>query len=446
MGKKRKHGEEAKLVDKAHVKKCKTRRQACWLSPSLTHSNYLQDSGPSSRKESMTDLDKVKNGSRSSALPNGSNVSVPEDWLARLTQVISEVLGDQGKVEEYTIVVGKDVVASALSLGQLLQPKSSPLYFPQSPSDAVPNSSSSTTRVTELNGSKLSPPIVNSAQQRKGYPTLPTIGDKSLEEATFTHQGTVHANVIDRVDNNYERLEFMGDAYLELFASRLIYSRFPNMSTGRLSQLRESLVKNETLSQFAMAYGFDERAHLPKGVIANGPNLKIWQKTLADIFEAYVAAVVLSDPANGVATAEKWLGELWEKRLSKADDGSVINVNAKQELARKTMSARQAVLEYREELPARIIKEEGKVWFYIGVYLTGWGWEDQHLGSGRGLNKSEAGQRAAMEALLNPLTAQMAAIKRSHDAKVKGEREKQQTDIREDEDVPSKDAKEETVE
>ena len=79
-------------------------------------------------------------------------------------------------------------------------------------------------------------------------------------------------------------------------------------------------------------------------------------------------------------------------------------------------------IKYRDEAPPVEIRREGKLIFEIGVYLTGWGWDNQYLGSGKGLSKQEAGQRAAADALVNPLTAQVASVKRDFDAHMALER------------------------
>ena len=112
---------------------------------------------------------------------------------------------------------------------------------------------------------------------------------------------------------SYERLEFLGDAYLELISSRLLFSTFPTWTPGKLSTKREQLVKNETLAQFARKYGFQHRARVSEDVRAQ----KGWGKVLGDMFEAYVAAVVLDDLVEGYATAEGWLKELWAPMLER---------------------------------------------------------------------------------------------------------------------------------
>ena len=255
-------------------------------------------------------------------------------------------------------------------------------------------------------------------------PPLPSILDKTLESVAFTHPGSLRCDTALKVNISYDRLEFLGDAYIELMATRVIFPRFPSLSAGRLSQQREMLVKNETLAEYALAYGFDEKAKLPNTYNMPGKDSKkLWLKTLGDIFEAFVAAVIISDPERGFQVAETWLTALWESKLGSQNrvDMETVDPKAKMQLATKIMG-KGIKVNYRDEAPPVEIRREGKLIFQIGVYLTGWGWEDQHLGSGKGLNKQEAGQRAAADALVNPLTAQVASIKRRFDAQLADER------------------------
>ena len=188
-----------------------------------------------------------------------------------------------------------------------------------------------------------------------------------------------------------------------------------------MSQVRETLVKNETLAQFSIAYKLHQRKRLPRSLEeARAKGNKIWKKFLGDIFEAYVAAFILSDPLNGFVIAEKWLTELWSPKLQKID--SPPETRAKEDLARKVMG-KGTKLDYREEAPPESLKDEGMIWHTIGVYFTGWGWERQYLGSGKGLNRNEAGTRAAEQALLNPISDRIREAKKDFDAKVKREKE-----------------------
>lgn len=244
-------------------------------------------------------------------------------------------------------------------------------------------------------------------------PPLPEIEDKSLVSTLFTHPGTLSGHTSTKVDTSYDRLELLGDAYIEVIATRLVFSRFPKMPAGRLSQQRELLVKNETLAQYALAYNFDEKGQLPVSMKQGGQDSKKkWTKTMGDMFEAYVAAIVLSDPTSGFETAEGWLTSLWENKLSKQPsiETQAADPNAKVQLANKIMG-KGIKLNYLDEAPPQELRKEGKLIFQIGVYLTGWGWENTRLGTGKGLSKQEAGAKAAADALVNPLTAQVASVK-----------------------------------
>jgi ribonuclease-3 len=204
-------------------------------------------------------------------------------------------------------------------------------------------------------------------------------------------------------DRTYERLEFLGDAYLEVIATRLIFSRYPHLAAGRQAQIRERLVKNDTLTKFSMAYNFQARLKAGEGerelARASG-------KILADVFEAYVAAVILSDPVDGFKRAEIWLTELWAPILLRefgpinSDGGATFNEynqNAKQELQQKIVG-KDIKLEYIENRPMEQTKHMQR--YFISLFLTGWGHEKQLLGTGEGQNKVEAGNRAAMDAMV----------------------------------------------
>ena len=264
------------------------------------------------------------------------------------------------------------------------------------------------------------PKMTKPTGQAVSLPDLPSIHNASLERAVFTHPGAPASIAAEGIEQNYDRLEVLGDAYIELIATRLIWDQFKDMPAGRMSQIREDLVKNETLAGFASQYGFDKRVSVtvPEEQRAQ---TKRWVKIRGDVFEAYVAAVVLSSRDHGFQMAEQWLRELWLPRLSQVQPVQTI-LKYKERLAKKIMG-KGIKLRYVEERPAQRL-EGGMQTYYIGVYLTGWGWKDQHLGSGSGLNKAIAGDEAANRALHNsPLIEQVAAAKAAHDRGAIGAKE-----------------------
>jgi ribonuclease III len=223
-------------------------------------------------------------------------------------------------------------------------------------------------------------------------PELPPIAAQ-YESPVFTHQSALRPPDNNNDSKSYERLEFLGDAYIEVFASRLIWQKFPLLPVGKMSQLRENLVKNETLAQLSSLYGLDKKLRAPSS-LELGP--KGWTKVKGDMFEAYVAAVVLSDPVNGFEMAEKWLVELWGPFLS--EEQSVPDMQAKVQLSGK-IGGKGVKIDYVDDKAPVFLK--GNQVYSMGVYLTGWGWDNQHLGSGKGTSKNAAGNDAAARALQN---------------------------------------------
>jgi ribonuclease-3 len=237
-------------------------------------------------------------------------------------------------------------------------------------------------------------------------PPLPPVTDLALMTAPFTHTSTLPAYVPPTNTNTYEPLEFLGDAYLELIATRLIHDRFPNHGVGQKASLREMLVKNETLAGYARAYNFGDRI---KVAGAELQSQRSSTKIMADVFEAYLACVVLSDADRGFSTAEEWLARVWEPKIqewvnsgtAKAyNDQDAPSMDIKSDL-QKYLVTKGVKLEYIEDKPMELVKDGNKTTFYIGVYLTGWGYNKVKLGSGNGRSKQIAGAEAAKDAFVN---------------------------------------------
>lgn len=241
----------------------------------------------------------------------------------------------------------------------------------------------------------------------KPLPELPHISAQ-YDPQVFTQMSGLGSVDSGSDSKSYERLEFLGDAYIELFASRLIWQKFPTLPAGKMSQLRETLVKNEALGELTCMYGFDAR-------FRGAPDLRYhptkWAKVKADMFEAYVAAIVLSDPGNGAEIAEKWLVELWTPRLGLAPEKRVPDMTSKVKLSGK-IGGKGVTITYVEEKPTAF--EKGDQIYFVGAYMTGWGWDNQHLGSGKGTSKGHAGNDAAANALSRTaLIDEIVAVKKA---------------------------------
>lgn len=155
-------------------------------------------------------------------------------------------------------------------------------------------------------------------------PPLPPIKPQ-YQKTAFCHKSLyTTSRELATSDLTYERLEFLGDAYIELFASRLIYESYSHLPAGRMSQVRELLVKNETLAELSRSYGFDQKIDVGAEIgellrDSHGKGNKGYNKIVGDVFEAYVAAVVLSDfEGKGFEKAEAWCRDLWEAKLERA--------------------------------------------------------------------------------------------------------------------------------
>ncbi|KAK1987811.1 ribonuclease III domain-containing protein [Colletotrichum cereale] len=252
-------------------------------------------------------------------------------------------------------------------------------------------------------------------------PPLPKISNPVLEMAAFTHVGMLR----HKTDLSYERLEWLGDAYLELISSSLIFQTFGGFSTGKCSQLRELLIRNANLGEYSAHYKLFERARLPSEFRSNG-NLPAVakpheiQKVHGDLFEAYAAAVVLSDPVHGLSQAAEWLKALWATTIQDQIKTHARNpgmgmvkelggtATVESQLPPKVRLS-QAIgckgIQIRyEDMPSGNKKDKYNkklALFTVGVYLDGWGEKNKLLGTGSDLNKKEAGQKAAQMALFN---------------------------------------------
>lgn len=205
---------------------------------------------------------------------------------------------------------------------------------------------------------------------------------------------------------------------MEIIAGILIYSTFTSHTSGKCSSIREMLVKNETISQYALHYGFEARLNVPdeflvgsdpKHKAKNGSKMKV----LADVFEAYVAAVIQSDPQHGVNRVAAWLKSLWtttigswiaEEEIRKAEAKKVTsapNITVMDRLAQQIGYQGRRIQYKDEELPRR--NEQGLPMFRITCYIGDAAGNEtpRKLGEGISKNKKEGRAMAAQDVLNN---------------------------------------------
>ncbi|EUC33527.1 hypothetical protein COCCADRAFT_26154 [Bipolaris zeicola 26-R-13] len=281
--------------------------------------------------------------------------------------------------------------------------------------------------------------IYRKVQESKDLPPLPPIAEPHLHEAVFTHRSAIYdpsipgSSLGGDLSLDYERLELLGDAYIELIASRALYNRFPHVDVPELCMWRERLVENSTLGKFSEAYGFPDRL---KHRALWDKNSKQYHKVVADMVEAYVAAVVLSDPAHGFEAAEAWLTELWAPQLLNFREKIIENPQARDQL-NKLVLGKGVKLTTKEEKPMTYDSNSVQC-YHMGIYLTGWGYHDEWLGSGEGQNKVQAGVAAAADALKRDSPVLKDAIRQKNElraAKLKEQEEKAKAN--QDTDVPA---------
>ncbi|KAL1902170.1 hypothetical protein Cpir12675_000070 [Ceratocystis pirilliformis] len=261
-------------------------------------------------------------------------------------------------------------------------------------------------------------------------PPLPVV-DEELKTAAFTHSAFTNNGKL----LSYERLEWLGDAYLYALSSAFIFQTFGSLPTGRCAQLRESLVKNTTLASYFRQYSFGKYARVPperqRATLSNVPDCdKETIKVQGDMFEAFVAAVVLSSPEYGVARVSEWLKLLWARTLGKQlrDLGRSTTGTGAQELGEGGMDTKLGaktrlanhiqvpgvLLEYRDMACKKKDRDTNLPLYSMGLFLTGWGEKEKMIGMATALSKKEAGQKAALQALdSNKLMKQYHAKKRA---------------------------------
>lgn len=204
--------------------------------------------------------------------------------------------------------------------------------------------------------------------------------EKLLEEA-FTHSSYVNEHPTTSV-RDYEKLEFLGDAVLELAISDYLYRHFPKLNEGELTRMRSNIVRTEGFSEFAIEVGFQNEIHLGNGEEKVGARSR--KTLLEDVFEAFNGALFLD---QGMPAVQHFLhltvypliagGEFDASRDYKTDLQELLQQNGAIDISYNVISESQ--------LPSS---------FTVTVSVNG-----KVMGQGQGHNKRAAEQIAAKQAL-----------------------------------------------
>jgi len=205
-----------------------------------------------------------------------------------------------------------------------------------------------------------------------------------LLERAFTHSSFAHETAASSVDHN-ERLEFLGDAVLELLISELLYRRFPDYDEGQLTKFRAGLVCEASLSKIAREEGFERNLRLGKGEEGSGGREK--DALLADVFEAVTGAVFLD---GGFERARNFIHARFEDEVNRQADSY-------EQFDNKTML--QESYQKFSKVPLNYIITDESGPDHHKTFTAKVTHKGKVLGEGAGRSKKEAEQNAAAEAL-----------------------------------------------
>jgi len=207
--------------------------------------------------------------------------------------------------------------------------------------------------------------------------------DISLLQQAVTHRSYLNENRDYKLDHN-ERLEFLGDAVLELIVTEYLYKNYANPE-GELTAWRSSLVNGEMLASIAKGLGVEDFLMMSKGEAKDTGRAR--QYLLANAMEAIIGAIYID---HGYDEAKKFvlenvvvkLDEILEKKLY---------LDPKSYFQEKSQENEKITPSYR------VVKEWGPDHdrhFIVGVYLG-----DELIAKGEGTSKQEAQREAAKNGL-----------------------------------------------
>jgi ribonuclease III len=202
---------------------------------------------------------------------------------------------------------------------------------------------------------------------------------------SFTHSSYVNEHRRKFYTDN-ERLEFLGDAVLELSVSQYLFQKFTAMSEGELTKLRAAIVCEPSLVLFANELNFGKYVLLGKGEEVTGGRER--PALLADVFESYVGALYLDQGLQPVVTF------LEKVVFPKVETGAFSHVmDYKSQLQEMVQQTNNGSLSYE------IIEEKGPA--HNRTFVSSVRLGNSELGIGNGKSKKEAEQKAAQVAIVH---------------------------------------------
>ena len=208
--------------------------------------------------------------------------------------------------------------------------------------------------------------------------------NKDLLKQAFCHRSYLNENPDFPLEHN-ERLEFLGDAVLELIVTEYLFKNYPGKTEGELTNWRSALVNSQMLSKVAKKLGFNDFLLLSKGEEKDVGKAR--EYILANTFEAFIGALYLDE---GYKSCQKFvlenliihLSEIIKKGLFK-DPKSRFQEEAQERL--KITPSYKVLEEWGPDHAKH---------FVVGVFLG-----DEMIAKGEGSSKQEAEEEAAKRAL-----------------------------------------------
>jgi len=217
-------------------------------------------------------------------------------------------------------------------------------------------------------------------EKRIGY----RFRSKALLKTAFTHSSYAHEQKTELISDN-ERLEFLGDAVLEIVISEFLFKRFPEMPEGELTRFRAGLVCESVLVKKARELQIGEFLLLGKGEELTGGRNR--DSILADAFEAVTGAVFID---GGARHAKKFILKILSGNAEQIRDIYKMcdNKTYLQEIIQRTSKA-----PVRYKIVGETGPDHEKTFTAEAMH------QNKVLGRGRGRSKKEAEQNAALESL-----------------------------------------------
>lgn len=208
--------------------------------------------------------------------------------------------------------------------------------------------------------------------------------DQKLLIQAFTHRSFLNENREKGLEHN-ERLEFLGDAVMELAITDYLFKKFPERNEGELTAFRASLVNTQSISDTATSLGFNDFLRLSKGEAKDEGRARSY--ILANSFESVIGAVYLD---QGYESASEFILNFLVPSLDKVlDEGTWIDAKSKlQEVIQEEQGATPLYKTIKEEGP-----DHDKD-FTVSVSFNG-----KEMGMGTGKSKQEAEQDVARKIL-----------------------------------------------